>query len=178
VYVCLQPPSVYAAAVLFCVFRCVCASWCVKNASLPEYLALLRQAKNGRLHDVLGQTDACLRQGWGWQVSVMFHLMGVRLGPPSLYGAAVLFFVCFLCMCVSRCVRSASLPEYLALLRRMAGCRRCWVRRTRACGSLLRSWEWQVSLVFDLMSVCMPATTINVWCCSASFVYFFVYFIV
>jgi hypothetical protein len=34
----------------------------LKNASLPEYLALLRQAKNGRLQEVLGQTDACLRQ--------------------------------------------------------------------------------------------------------------------
>ncbi|WIA16563.1 hypothetical protein OEZ85_013234 [Tetradesmus obliquus] len=34
----------------------------LKTASLPEYLALLRQAKNGRLQEVLGQTDACLRQ--------------------------------------------------------------------------------------------------------------------
>jgi hypothetical protein len=46
----------------------------LKNASLPEYLALLRQDKNGRLQEVPGQTDACLRQlaeklgvaGGGW----------------------------------------------------------------------------------------------------------------
>lgn len=34
----------------------------LRNASLPEYLEMLKKTKNSRLQEVLGQTDACLRQ--------------------------------------------------------------------------------------------------------------------
>jgi hypothetical protein len=96
----------------------------LKNASLPEYLALLRQAKNGRLQEVLGQTDACLRQ--------LAEKLGVAGGCGAVwpYGR----------MHAWNIWRCCGRP-------RMAGCRRCLDRRMHACGSWLKSWEWQVGVV-------------------------------
>jgi uncharacterized protein YdhG (YjbR/CyaY superfamily) len=161
--------------IFLCILHCIRASPCVKNASLPEYPALLRQVENGRLQEVLGQTDACLRQlaeKLGWQVSVVFDLMGVCLRPPSVSGAAVLFFVHFFCICAPRCVKNASLAEYLALLRQAKNGRLQEVLgQTDAC---LRQLAESLGVAGGPLRCLtsgqevhgrVPATASRLWCC-------------